>query len=208
VKILALSDVELPQIYSPQIKNRFKDVDLIISCGDLPPYYLEYVVSNLDKPLYFVFGNHASREESSSSDRIGPWVGSDIHRRIIKTESGLWLAGIEGSIRYNYGEHQYSQSDMWLNVFDLVPRLLFNRALHGRYLDVFVTHSPPWKIHDKEDLPHHGIKAFRWFNRVFKPLYHLHGHVHIYRQDEVCETIFYQTQVVNTYGYKVITLPG
>jgi Icc-related predicted phosphoesterase len=74
--------------------------------------------------------------------------------------------------------------------------------LYGRYLDVFVTHAPPWKIHDMDDLPHNGVKAFRWFDHVFQPQVHLHGHIHIYRQDAVAQTQFEKTLVMNTYGYR------
>ena len=48
MKILALSDVELPAVNSTRIRERFPDVDLVISCGDLPYYYLEYVLSSLE----------------------------------------------------------------------------------------------------------------------------------------------------------------
>jgi hypothetical protein len=39
MKILAVSDVELGYLYQPKIVDRFYDVDLILSCGDLPHYY-------------------------------------------------------------------------------------------------------------------------------------------------------------------------
>jgi predicted phosphodiesterase len=45
MKILAVSDIELGFIYNVQIAQRFKDVDMMISCGDLPYYYLEFMVS-------------------------------------------------------------------------------------------------------------------------------------------------------------------
>ena len=61
MKILAVSDTEVPILYSPSIVQRFRDVDVIISCGDLPYYYLEYMISMLDVPLYYVRGNHASQ---------------------------------------------------------------------------------------------------------------------------------------------------
>ncbi len=48
VKILSVSDVELNVLYSPQIVDRFNNVDVIIGCGDLPYYYLEYIVSMLE----------------------------------------------------------------------------------------------------------------------------------------------------------------
>ncbi|MEM5776020.1 MAG: hypothetical protein AAGU05_13545, partial [Anaerolineaceae bacterium] len=65
MKILSISDVELGIIYSSQIAERFYDVDLVISCGDLPYYYLEYVISALNVPLYHVRGNHASKVEAT-----------------------------------------------------------------------------------------------------------------------------------------------
>ncbi|MEW6650429.1 MAG: metallophosphoesterase, partial [Chloroflexota bacterium] len=116
------------------------------------------------------------------------------------------LAGIEGSLRYNYGAHQYSQAEMWLMAFGLIPGLFYNRIRHGRFLDIFVTHAPPWGIHDMDDLPHRGIKAFRWLLKVFSPAYHLHGHIHVYRNNTKTETRFYNTTVVNCFGYRELAL--
>ncbi|MBN1298348.1 MAG: metallophosphoesterase [Actinobacteria bacterium] len=58
MKILIISDKVVEHIYSPTIEERFKDIDFIISCGDLPCYYLEFIVSMLTKPLFYVMGNH------------------------------------------------------------------------------------------------------------------------------------------------------
>ena len=63
LKILSVSDKKYHLIHSPEIKNRFPDVDLILGCGDLPYYYLEYISETLRKPLYFVRGNHDHLEE-------------------------------------------------------------------------------------------------------------------------------------------------
>lgn len=207
MKILSVSDVELGFIYSPLIIDRFKDVDLVISCGDLPYYYLEYIISLLNVPLYYVRGNHASPIESGSDvDRSSPWGAIDLHQKVRRAANGLLLAGIEGSVRYNLGPYQYSQGEMWWMVWKLVPGLFLNKLRFGRYLDIFVSHAPPWQIHDKTDLPHQGIKAFRWLIDVFQPAYHLHGHIHVYRQDEVTETLEKNTWVVNSYGYRVLVL--
>ncbi len=212
LKILAVSDVEMPIIYSPAITQRFPDVDLVIGCGDLPYFYLEYMISMLDKPLYYVRGNHAPRfkEEGVGGARTEPWGAIDLHRKVKRDESGLLLAGIEGSLRYNTGRYQYTQSEMWGMVLGLIPRLLLNRIRFGRFLDVFVTHAPPWKIHDAEDLPHRGIKAFRWLVDVFQPGLLLHGHIHIYRPDIVTETEIGKTKIINTYGYRELeySIPG
>lgn len=207
MKILAVSDEELGFIYSPQVARRFGDVDLVIGCGDLPYYYLEYIISMLDVPLYFVRGNHASQTEfGSNGERTFPWGAEDLHRRVVRDPSGLLLAGIEGSLRYNFGAHQYTQAEMWGLAYWLAPRLMLNKIRYGRYLDVLVTHAPPWKIHDMDDLPHRGIKAFNWLVRVFKPMYHLHGHIHVYRSDTITETQVGATRVINTYGYRELTI--
>jgi uncharacterized protein len=208
MKILALSDTEIGFIYSPMIRDRFHDVDLVISCGDLPYFYLEYVLSMLSVPLYYVRGNHASKIEfgSASTARTYPWGAFDLHQKVHEDDTGLLLAGLEGSVRYNTGPYQYTQSEYWIKVFRLVPRLLINKLKVGRYLDVFVTHSPPFHIHDAEDRPHVGIKAFNWLNKVFQPKYHLHGHIHIYRQDTITRTLVDKTEVINAFGYREITI--
>ena len=201
VKILSLSDVVLNSIYNPQITLRFSGVDLILGCGDLPYYYLDYVASKLNAPLYFVRGNHGSPLEYSETGKYpGPLGGVDLHRRVV-CEQGFLIAGVEGSLRYRNGPYQYSQSEMWFHVLRLIPSLLLNRARYGRFLDIFVSHSPPWGIQDRPDLPHQGIKAFRWLLEVFKPAYHFHGHIHVYKPEDEIETRFCRTTVMNAYGY-------
>ena len=95
---------------------------------------------------------------------------------------------------------------MWALVLSLVPHLMLNKLIHGRYLDIFVSHTPPWQINDQEDRPHQGSKAFRWLNRVFQPALHLHGHIHIYRQVSPIQTMFGNTCVINVFGYREIIL--
>lgn len=207
MKILAVSDAEIGFIYSPMICERFKDIDLVISCGDLPFFYLEYIVSMLNVPLYYVRGNHASKIEftSSGTSKSSPWGAIDLNRRVHEDDTGVLLAGLEGCLLYNNGPYQYSQSEYWFKVFRLVPGLLINKARLGRYLDFFVTHAPPFGVHDMDDRPHQGIKAFNWLNRVFQPTYHLHGHIHVYRQDTITQTLVGSTKVTNVYGYREIT---
>ncbi len=205
-KILAVSDVEVDSFYSEQAADRFSDVDLIVSCGDLPVSYLDFLSSTLNVPLYYVDGNHKySIETKYDRNHFSNCGGLNLHCAHRTFEKQLLFAGVEGCHRYNRKPKQYTQSEMWGHVFSLVPRLFFNRIWYGRYLDFFVTHAPPWKIHDEEDLAHIGIRAFRWLDKVFKPGWHLHGHIHVYRQDTITETVYYNTKVVNCYGSRVIT---
>jgi Icc-related predicted phosphoesterase len=208
MRVLSLSDIVVQQIYNPHIRQRFSEVDLILGCGDLPYYYQEFVLSVLDVPLFFVRGNHdVLAEEHNSESRSGPRGGTDLHRRVVRY-SGVLIAGVEGSLRYRPGPFQYTQSEMWQHVYTLVPKLFRNKLAWGRYLDVFVTHAPPRGIHDREDLTHQGINAFNWLLKVFRPAYHFHGHIHLYRPDAVLESRFGSTLIINTFGFRETVLEG
>lgn len=209
-KLLCLSDVEVPAVYSPRIRERFPGLDAVISCGDLPWHYLEFVVSMLDLPLYYVQGNHVfDIEDGEGEVRHHPYGAVNLHRQVIyNPRSDLILAGIEGSLRYNQGDYQYTQRQMWLMVFGLVPQLLFNKIRYGRYLDIFVTHAAPTGIHDEDDPAHKGVDAFRWLISHFSPKLHLHGHIHLYNPLKARETMHGQTRVINCYGYREIVLPS
>ena len=210
MKILSLSDEVDPLIYSPRVKILFGGVDLVIGCGDLPSSYLDYVVGHLDKPFFYVEGNHVPQLPDGQAES-GQSVhgGYDLHGKVVR-HRGILLAGVAGSLDYNRGPYQYSQSGMWLNTARLLPRLLFYRGVYRQRLDLFITHAPPLGIHDQPDLPHRGINAFLWLDRVFKPRLHLHGHIHYYRPDTVIETQLGPTLILNTYRYKMteIDLPG
>lgn len=209
MNLLTVSDVERSLIYSPHIRERFHDIDLVISCGDLSYFYLEYIISTLDIPLYFVRGNHARDiEHGYGGTRTSPWGAVNLHRKVIRDKSsGLLLSGIQGCLRYNQGSYQYSQLEMWLMVMQLVPTFLLNKFRYGRYLDIFVSHAPSWGIHDDTDLAHQGIKAFLWLVKVFQPTYHLHGHVHIYHPSIACNTVLGKTLIYNTYGFRRLVFP-
>jgi Icc-related predicted phosphoesterase len=212
MRALAVSDKVEPILYSPGIIRRAGDVDLVISCGDIPFYYLEYIISTLNKPTYYVFGNHG-REVEYQSGKGDAWVrktepqgAMNLHCRTSR-EGDLILAGLEGSLRYNNAPRfQYTDNQMWANVMRLVPRLMANRTRYGRYLDVLVAHAPPYGIHDLPDLPHTGFRSFLRFMRWFRPRYLLHGHIHLYRGNEVTRTCFEHTEVINVYPYRILDL--
>ena len=210
MKILSISDKIESSIYSNNVGDKFSDIDCVIACGDLPYYYQEFLISMLNIPLFFVHGNHDPEVEYSDHGECAyPHGGTDLHGRVLRRH-GLLIAGVQGSIRYSRSsKFQYSQFQMWVHVLKLIPGLLLNQLFYGRFLDIFVTHAPPWGIHDGPDYPHTGIKAFRWLIQTFKPQYHFHGHIHVYKPNMITETRFGRTDVVNTYGYKVTDIvPG
>jgi uncharacterized protein len=208
MRILAVSDQVLDTIYQPNVKETCPDIDLIIGCGDLPFYYLEFLISALDVPLVYVRGNHDHGPQYTIEGRVLTEVhgGLDLHGRVIKVEQ-LLLAGLEGSMRYRPGAPlMYTEVEMRWQVAQLLPQLLWNRLKHGRFLDILVTHSPPYGIHDRADLAHSGFKIFLNFLRLFKPRYLLHGHIHIYRQDTMRQTRYYDTQIINVFPARIIDI--
>jgi Icc-related predicted phosphoesterase len=201
MKILCVSDQIDPLVYSNSIKTRFADVDMILCAGDLHMEYLDFIVSNLNKPLFFVLGNHHTKVMTDDGfcclDNMN--IGSKVRQ-----SDGLIVAGLGGSKRYNLGPNQFTDFQMYLEIVKLIPALLWNRLFRKRYLDILLTHAPPKGIHDKQDRCHSGFRAFLWFIKVFKPKYLVHGHIHLYDlADERC-TRCIQTEVINAYGYYVI----
>jgi len=216
LKILCISDQIDPQVYSPQIKERFSDVDLILSAGDLPFDYLDFIISSLNKPLFFVFGNHNTEElhhykklwNTSMLQDDSNYLGCGaIHLGSkIKIEGKVILAGLGGCMRYNNGVNQFTDFEMFLEIIKLIPRLLLNRIFRGRYLDILLTHAPPRGIHDKQDKCHLGFKGYLWFMKTFKPKYLVHGHIHLYDLSDVRNTTWNKTTIINAFSHCVINL--
>jgi len=211
MRVLALSDQVLEHFYSPAVKERFAEAELVVGCGDLPSYYLEYIVSMLNVPILQVPGNHDpaafpfadAEDPAAQGARRQGW--GNIDGRVV-CERGWLIAGLGGSVRYRPGAHQYSQAEMSRRVLRLAPRLFLNKARHGRYLDVLVTHAPPRGIHDAADPPHVGFSAFNRLIERFRPRYVLHGHSHVWRRDTVTETRVGETAILNVCPFRWIEL--
>src|SRR5919199_757772 len=185
MRVLGVGDVIMESLYSPAIREIASGVELVLSSGDLPSQYLEYIVSMLDVPLLYVMGNHAG----SGGPKEFPDGGQNVDGRVVEY-NGLLLAGLEGSIRYNdRPDYQYTENQMRAKIAALSPALWMNRLRSGRYLDILLTHSPPYSIHDGQDRAHQGFKSFLWFIDHYRPDYLIHGHVHVYDTRTVTQTI-------------------
>lgn len=224
MKILAVSDVVNGKLYSPHLKEAAGKVDVIVSCGDLPVYYLDYLVSNISKPLLFVCGNHDHycmpkkhrnrlTDHLESINRSGSYDGEDegeiggynMDSRVQKI-GNLLFAGLEGSKRYNKGAHQYTDGQMRRKIAGMAPALIWNRVILGKKLDVLITHAPPKGIHDGNDRAHEGFQAYLPFLKKYRPRLHLHGHTHIYDNSQSRTFQYYDTTVINCYNYQIIDL--
>ena len=226
IKILCLSDIVDPIVYSTQIKQHFADIDLIISAGDLPMPYLGFITSSLNRPLLFVFGNHNLRRFNQFNRKINQFslapevismvetkdeekhiprtFGTTYLKGQIKRVAGLLIGGMGGSRNYNNGPNQYSELQMWYRIIKMVPRMLWNRIVHGRYIDILVTHAAPEGLNDLNDPCHRGFRCFLYFMRLFRPRYLLHGHIHLYDANSPRVATYMDTQVINVYSRYVL----
>ena len=203
MKVLAVSDQIDERIYTPQVRERFGDVDLVVGCGDLAYEYLEFLVSALNKPLLYVPGNHDPLYQPGLPDsRAEGCVFLDQQVRCVK---GLLIAGMGGSIRYHPTRvNQYTQAQMYLRMVKIAPALLWQQLRYRRSLDILIAHSPPRGIHDEDDRAHIGFSAFTDFIRIFKPRYFLHGHTLPMGNLAPRITRVGATTVINVYSYHLV----
>ena len=215
IRILCISDDVDPLVYSNGIQERFAHVDIVLSAGDLYFNYYNYIVSMLNKPLYFVFGNHnlkylpfyrksfQNAMEKGFEDKFhtpaggGIYVGDSV---VYLKKYRLIIAGLGGCRCYNKGPNQFSEFQMFCKIIRLLPRMLWNRVVHGRYLDILLTHAAPRGINDKDDPCHKGFRVFLWFMRKFSPKYLLHGHIHLYNLNTPRMANYKNTKIINVYS--------
>ncbi|MGA2141773.1 MAG: metallophosphoesterase family protein [Brevinematales bacterium] len=223
MRVLAVSDVVNSNLYSTRVREMAGNVDAIISCGDLPVYYLDYLASSLLKPLYYVCGNHDHYEaqEDTGEEFLKSGIFGDIRNgsrkkhisfggrnlddRVEKIGPVL-VGGLEGSLLYNRGEHQYTERQMSRKILKIVPVMLMNKMVAGRFLDVLITHAPPFGIHDKKDPAHKGFKSLISFIKRYRPKYLLHGHTHIYDMTEKRIFEYEGTKVINCYDFVILDI--
>jgi Icc-related predicted phosphoesterase len=228
MKFLCVSDQIDPIVYSKSIHERFGDVDVVLAAGDLPMEYVEFLVSSLNVPVLFVFGNHNLSElgyydrayrtdvENSAESCFSTsytkshgalYSGFRMQRiKINDNDRPLLVAGASGSLRYNNGRCQYTERGMRRKLLALLPSLLYNKIRYGRYLDIFLTHAPAHQLGDREDRCHTGFKCFRWFMEKFNPAYLVHGHIHLYDLQAKRVSTYKNTTIINAYSYHVFEM--
>lgn len=210
--LLAVSDLVQPHIYRSEVVDWLGSVDIIISCGDLPPEYLDFLTNAFHAPLYHVLGNHCCAPHDETGCRAWEtYAGAiNLHGRTetYMKEDGatLIMAGVEGSPLYNFGPHQYRAVEVERRLLRMAPGLMRSRMKMGRYLDVFVTHSPPRGIHDLPDRAHRGFAPFLPFLKHFRPTLMLHGHTHRYDPTQPTRTQYGPTTIINVYGHALLQL--
>lgn len=189
MKILAISDEESKSLWEYFDKSKVEGVDLIISCGDLDPYYLSFLATFAAVPVLYVHGNHDKGYEKN------PPLGCICIDDKIYVHNGVRILGLGGSMRYSEGPYQYTEWQMKQRAAKLRFQLLRRRGF-----DILVTHAPAYQLNDGRDLPHQGFKVFLKLIEKYRPKYFLHGHVHLsYGRNHKRYDKYQDTHVINTY---------
>ncbi len=206
MKILGVSDQEVERSYDLAPQGEFAGIGMIVGCGDLRYGYLENIMTVLNVDLFYVPGNHDL--EYNPDSVLGRAAGcTNLDLRTARC-GNLLLAGFGGSIRYKPdGVNQYTQREAFLRAVLLLPSLWRNRRRYGRALDILVTHSPPFGLHDDQTRSHQGLKAINWLMGWARPRYLLHGHMH-YPQSNLSQDVTWQetTVIMNVYPYRLIEI--
>lgn len=194
MKILLVADEESPRFWDYYQPGMLKDIDLMLSCGDLKSDYLTFLVTMGRAPLLYVHGNHDGRYKAR------PPEGCDCIDGKLVTVKGIRILGLGGSRRYNNGEHQYTERQMLARVVRLQPQLL----LHGGP-DIILTHAPAAGLGDGEDLPHQGFEVFLRLLDRYRPRYLIHGHNHLRYGRNIPRLMKYgDTTIINACGYYIL----
>lgn len=189
MKILALADIESKFLWDYFDKDYVKDIDLILSCGDLKASYLSFMATMCKAPVLYVHGNHDGLYQ------IKPPEGCICIEDQIYNFNGIRILGLGGSMCYNNGVHQYTDAQMQKRVAKMRFKLLKNKGF-----DILLTHAPLAGCGDDSDRAHQGFQTFCNLLHRHHPSYMVHGHVHAnYSRHFQRSRIFEQTQVINAY---------
>ncbi len=106
MRILTIADKECRALWDYYQPGTLKGVDLILSCGDLDPDYLQFLVTMAGCPLLYVRGNHDERY-----DRKPPLGCTCIEDKVYDFH-GLRILGLGGSMRYKNSPCMYTEAEM------------------------------------------------------------------------------------------------
>lgn len=194
--------------------GRFKNIDLILSAGDLKPQYLSFIVTLIKAPLFYIHGNHDESYNEfppEGCDSIDGRIIS-IKRKDVQNESifkfkkygsdeYINILGLGGSKRYKYGDHQYSEKEMEKRI-----KKLWFSFWRKKKIDIVLAHSPILGYGDGNDFVHSGYECFRHLVKKYSPKYFIYGHQHLTYLGGKRTLELDTTHLINAYGYYIIKI--
>ena len=169
---------------------------MIISCGDLKPEYLSFLVTMIPAPLLFVRGNHDARYEDNPPEGC-----IDLEEKPV-TIKGVRFVGFGGCKSERPAPNHYSEREMNLRILKATLSMSLKKGF-----DVLVTHAPAAGLGDGDDRFHEGFETFVKLIDKYNPRYHLHGHQHLtYSIGSKRMLQYNDTTVVNAYNYHILEM--
>ena len=199
MKLLGVGDRTDPVLYGRGLEEYAAGVRAVISCGDLPFEYLEYLVTFLSVPVFYVRGNRDP--EDASDKRPGGCIPLD--GRIEEVE-GVAIAGLSGCNWYSGGPNQYTERQIRRRARSLARKIAWRSLRGAQSPRVFASHAPPLGHGDREDVAHRGYKAFLPLIDRYEPGFWLHGHVHLYKPERGHRVYRGDTRVLNVYRHQIL----
>ncbi|MBR2066670.1 MAG: metallophosphoesterase family protein [Solobacterium sp.] len=196
MKVMLIADVEEKLLWDYYKPEKLEGVELIISCGDLKPAYLEFLVTMGNCRVVYVRGNH-----DGIYDEKEP-LGCDCIEDKIYNYRGLRILGLGGSYRYKNAKDMYTEKQMEKRIRKLSGQLMFTGGF-----DILVTHAPSEGYGDLPDLAHKGFACFNDLMDKYHPLYMFHGHVHREYGNFIREREHPSgTKIINGYGSYILDI--
>ncbi len=176
-------------------------IDLILSCGDLPQKYLEYLTNFTAAPILYVHGNH---DGSYREMNLGGCICVDDSVYVWK---GLRIMGLGGSIRYNNREDsfQYTEREMRRRV----RKALAQGPSCGRHRPAAYPLPGGWPERQHGSCSQGPFACFNDLMDEYEPQWFVHGHVHLNydaKLPRVCTRG--KTTVINCYRALCVRDPG
>lgn len=223
MKILAVSDVPNKGIEHivENSPDKLKNIDLVVSCGDLDKEYLEFIVDGLNKDFFFVCGNHDLEIKNTKVSDIDDdlWQDNkvcyvagkdDLHGRIERYKN-YYVIGFGGSLWYGGSGNEFREKEMAKIVNKVKRQLRWNQlkdklASRPKKDVIVISHAPIFHVNDMPDLTHTGFKCFADFLKKISPLLWIHGHVHLEDLHKNQVTVLGKTTIINAFSYKYINI--
>lgn len=197
MRILAVADVESRYYYDFYTPGKLAEFDLILSCGDLPREYLEFLVTMARCPLLYVPGNHDESYASSAPPEGCVCIDDRVY-----VQDGIRFLGLGGSYRYRQGTYMYTERQMERRIRRVWPAIQRNRGF-----DVLVTHAPARHLGDLDSLSHRGFECFRGLLDRYQPRCFVHGHIHRnYGINLPQRTTYGATTILNAWDHCIFEL--
>ncbi len=155
LNLYLLSDIHSPD-YFRMMEINPDEFDVVLTLGDIDSGTIDYILfKSRWVKVFGIYGNHDPKEI--------PGVTA-LDKKIVEV-NGFKISGVSGVNKYYSCFHSYSE------------RKVKKKLKKIGYVDILISHSPPYSVSKDEDLIHRGFKAIDDYILKFSPKYVIYGHL-------------------------------